>query len=84
MPPMSLLKRNIKFKNIAFFPMYDGVPPLTDYVWHEYTDCNIINFSKTLHEECRKRGLSSYYIQHFPKPTETTNYGDEKSFLAED
>lgn len=79
MPQMGLIKKNIKFRNIAFFPMYDGTPPLTDSIWYEYKDCNIINFSKTLHKECKKYGLSSYYIQYFPCPKKVEDFGDEKS-----
>jgi hypothetical protein len=79
MPPMALIKNNVKFENIIFFPMYDGVPSLTNIIWYGYKDCNIINFSKTLHEKCKKVGLSSYYIQYFPEPKEISNLGDEKS-----
>ncbi len=81
MPSIGKLKELIDYKKIVFFPMYDGAPPLTDHRWYEYRDCNIINFSKTLHEKCKEYGLSSYYIQYFPKPKEITNWGDEKSLF---
>ena len=79
MPDISKLKEFTSFDKIAFFPMYDGVPKLSDPIWNEYRECNIINFSKTLHNECKKYGLSSYYIQYFPKPKEILNEGNEKS-----
>lgn len=79
MPSLNKLKEIIKFDNIAFFPMYDGVSHKNSPIWHEYKDCNIINFSKTLHEKCKKKGLSSYYIQYFPEPKKIENMGDEKS-----
>lgn len=79
MPDISKLRKYLKFDKIAFFPMYDGVPRLSDPLWNEYRECNIINFSKTLHEECKKYGLSSYYIQYFPELAEIKNMGDEKS-----
>lgn len=80
MPSIIKLKEIIAFDYIAFFPMYDGIPPLNDPIWYEYKDCNIINFSKTLHDKCKQKGLSSYYIQYFPKPKDSIeDWGDEKS-----
>ncbi len=79
MPSINKLKEQVNFKHLAFFPMYDGAPPISNPIWYEYRDCNIINFSKTLHKECKKIGLSSYYIQYFPKPKNIKNMGDEKS-----
>lgn len=81
MPSLSYLKKYIKSDKFIFFPMYDGAPPLTDDIWYEYKDCNIINFSKTLHDECKRVGLSSYYIQYFPKPEPIENWGDEFSIF---
>lgn len=79
MPPVSLLKKYIKFNHIAFFPMYDATHFFNREIWNEYRDCNIINFSSTLHKKCKELGLSSYYIQYFPKPAEVKNEGDEHS-----
>lgn len=79
MPSISLLRKHIEFDKIVFFPMYDGAPRLSDPIWNEYRDVNIINFSSTLHKECKEYGLSSYYIQYFPKPAEVKNWGDIKS-----
>ena len=79
MPDILKLKEYLSFDKIAFFPMYDGAPRLDNIIWDKYRECNIINFSKKLHEDCKKYGLSSYYIQYFPKPKEISNMGDEKS-----
>lgn len=77
MPPVSMLKKYVKYRHIAFFPMYDATHFFNRGIWDEYRDCNIINFSSTLHEKCRSLGLSSYYIQYFPEPAEITNNGEE-------
>ena len=79
MPSIKQLKKYLSFDKIVFFPMYDGVGNMDGGFWSEYACCNIINFSKTLHNECLKRGFSSHYIQYFPKPISTSNMGDEKS-----
>ena len=79
MPDINLLKRNLNFKRGVFFPMYDGAPSRRDPIWLQYIDFNIINFSKTLHNELSNLGFSSFYIQYFPKPAEVINWGDEKS-----
>ena len=81
MPSIRMLKSTIKFKTAAFFPMYDAVNSLKKPIWNEYRECNIINFSKTLHEKCLEKGLSSYYIQYFPKPQEILDSGDENSIF---
>lgn len=81
MPHLDELKKYISFKHAAFFPMYDGVPSRDDKIWWEYRDVNIINFSKTLHDELKDLGFSSYYFQYFPKPIEITDKGDEKSIF---
>lgn len=81
MPSLDKLKKYIKFKHCAFFPMYDGVPPRDNTIWYEYRDVNIINFSKTLHDELKGIGFSSYYFQYFPKPIKVSNWGDEKSIF---
>lgn len=77
MPSIKLLKEIINFKHLAFFPMYDGAPSISNPIWYEYKDCNIINFSKTLHERCKSIGLASFYIQYFPKPEKILNKGKE-------
>ena len=79
MPHLDELKKVIKFKRSVFFPMYDGVAARTDKIWQEYKDTQIINFSKTLHEELEKIGFSSHYIQYFPEPIETKNMGKTDS-----
>jgi len=71
-----LIKKHIKYKHAALFPMYDGSPSLNSPEWLNYKDFNIINFSSTLHEGLTKMGLSSYYIQYFPKPANFNRKGD--------
>lgn len=81
MPPLSMLKKFVKYNKLAFFPMYDATHFFNRGIWNEYRNCNIINFSSTLHEKCKSLGLSSYYIQYFPKPSEVTNYGEENAIF---
>lgn len=81
MPPVSSLKKYIKYKHISFFPMYDATHFFNRGIWNEYRECNIINFSSTLHNKCQSLGLSSYYIQYFPKPAEITNQGEENALF---
>jgi len=81
MPSMDKLKQYVSFKHCAFFPMYDGAASREDRIWYQYRDVNIINFSKTLHDELKALGFSSYYFQYFPKPIEITNFGNEKSIF---
>lgn len=79
MPSLAQLEKVIKFKKSVFFPMYDGVPERDNPLWLEYKNTQIINFSKTLHDELKKLGFSSHYIQYFPKPIKIENLGNEKS-----
>jgi len=81
MPSLNELKKFIKFNQTAFFPMYDNTNSLKSPLWNEYTNCNIINFSKTFHETCIAGGLSSFYIQYFPQPAEITNEGGENDIF---
>lgn len=79
MPSIKELRKYIQFKHCAFFPMYDMTKTLNSPLWSEYVECNIINFAKDFHNTCINGGLSSYYIQYFPKPQNITDYGDEAS-----
>lgn len=81
MPSLEELRKYISFKQCAFFPMYDNTKTLNSPLWNEYKNCNIINFSKAFHKTCQDGGLSSYYIQYFPKPAEIIDEGDEKSIF---
>ena len=81
MPSLMELEKYIKFKTCAFFPMYDHTKTLNSPLWNEYKNCNIINFSKAFHKTCKEGGLSSYYIQYFPKPADILDEGDEKSIF---
>ena len=75
-----LLKKYINFKKGIFFPMYDGAPNRNDSIWLSWKDFNIINFSKTLHNELLQMGFSSFYIQYFPKPIDNiNNFGEINS-----
>lgn len=81
MPSLEKIKNIAKFKHFAFFPMYDHTKTLNNSRWNEYKNFNIINFSKTFHNICKNAGLSSFYIQYFPKPTDISDIGDEKSIF---
>lgn len=75
-PDLERLKKNVSFKHAVFFPMYDASGGLDDDFWEQYRSFNIINFSRSLHERLLGLGLSSYYIQYFPKPAESLKYGN--------
>ena len=76
MPNIEQLKKNISAKHFVFFPMFDGSGGEEECFWRSYKEFNIINFSLALHKRLLSLGLSSYYIQYFPKPLEGFNYGD--------
>lgn len=76
MPNIEKLKKYIRAKHFVFFPMFDGSGELGYEFWEHYKEFNIINFSWTLHEKLLCLGLSSYYIQYFPKPSESFKCGD--------
>lgn len=73
---IDILKSKLCYKYPVFFPMLDGSGFLENDFWEAYRDFNIINFSRTLHERLLHLGLSSYYIQYFPKPFDSFEYGD--------
>ncbi len=76
MPDLKKLKKHITFKHAALFPMFDASGSLADEAWISYAEFNIINFSRTLHERLKALGLSSYYIQYFPKPYDDFQWGE--------
>ena len=80
-PPAKMIKKYLNFKHCVLFPMYDNVKNKTPKFWLQYRIFNIINFSKTLHEDLKSKGYSSYYIQYFPEPKEVSDFGDEKSIF---
>lgn len=78
-PDLRNLKQHISFKHGVFFPMYDGAPPSSSYLWTNVKDFTIISFCKALHDMLTEMGLSSYYIQYFPEPKNAVLPRDEKS-----
>ena len=81
MPNLEQLKKYFDYGKCIFFPMYDGIRPLSDPNWLNYKEAKIINFCKTLHLKLKKIGFDSEYIQYFPKPAEVFDYGDESSLF---
>ena len=81
MPDLHELSKNIKFNKSVFFPMYDGVPSLTDNYWKSYKNTTIINFCLELHKQLYKLDYNSNYIQFFPKPIAINNNGNPKSIF---
>lgn len=79
LPTRKILNKCITFNHGVFFPMYDGAPSRSSSVWQDYSDFQIISFSRTLHNELLQLGLSSHYIQYFPKPVAIGAWGDEKA-----
>ena len=82
MPSLKKLRKYIRFKQCAFFPMYDNTKTLNSPLWNEYKNCNIINFSKAFHKTCQDGGLSSYYIQYFPKPAEIIDKATKNQYFS--
>ena len=78
---MENLKKVFHYNNLIFIPMYDGVCSFPDSFWMNYKNCNIINFSKTLHEKLQKFGLSTNYIQFFPEPLECNEGGEKQVYF---
>lgn len=70
------LKSTVRFKHPVFFPMFDGSGFLENDFWKAYQSFNIISFSRTLHEHLLSLGMSSYYIQYFPKPADHFELGN--------
>lgn len=79
-PDIFRIKRIITFDKGALFPMYDSVPSRRKIEkWWHLRDFQIISFSRKLHIEFKRLGLSSHYIQYFPKPAEKLSYGNSNS-----
>lgn len=68
MPNLNKLNAHVHYKHAVFFPMYDGIGEMSDENWEAFRNFNIINFSSTLHKRLQELGMSTYYIQYFPKP----------------
>ena len=79
MPSLNWLKNYVSWNKISFFPMYDGIPSLTDPIWKEYRNTKIISFSRTLQKALRNRGFDANYIQYFPKPKKVKDWGKTDS-----
>jgi hypothetical protein len=80
-PDKNLLK-NIAYRKILFFPMYDAC--LNWYIekWISLSSQNItfICFSKILYQQLSNYGFHVYYLQYFPKAINTiTNWGNPNS-----
>lgn len=76
LPCREELDKHVRYRHGVFFPMYDGAPDRKNPAWLQYSDFQIINFSRTLHKELVNMGLSSHYIQYFPPPVSHTAEGD--------
>ncbi len=78
-PSIDIFK-DLKHKNIIFFPMYDGVSRDFNW-WYQYKNIKIVSFSKTLHNLLEKWGFNSFYIQYFIKPQEYNPIINNEVFL---
>lgn len=82
MPSIVEIKKHLSFKRGVLFPMYDfyySSTPLDNPIWNEYRDFLTINFSRALHYDLSKAGFCSRYIQYFPKPADSFDWGDERA-----
>lgn len=75
--------RQIKCKNIIFFPMYDESTFYPEWYWYMLWKHNIkiISFSKTLHDHIIKFGMDCLYIQYFIEPVKSVNPDNDFSLF---
>ncbi len=80
MPSIETLKRFCSFDFGVFFPMADyyylAAKDVSDPIWREYQDFQIISFSRKMHDELAANGFSSHYFQYFPEPATHFREGD--------
>ncbi len=79
MPSLVQLRKKIKFKKSVYFPMYDqyvGLGGFLNHRWAEYQQTQLICFSRKMADELTSAGLSTHYIQYFPKPISVDSWGD--------
>ena len=79
MPDMDFLLTNFQFRQRLPVPMYDAIVTKDYDPWPPHREFKIICFSKTLHEELIRRGYRSHYIQYFPMPYDTVEWGNSQS-----
>ncbi|MDD3437174.1 MAG: glycosyltransferase [Candidatus Gastranaerophilales bacterium] len=73
--------KNLKNKNIIFFPMYDAVRAWKFKDWYLLRNCKIINFSKKIHAILKEIGLNSIYLQYFIEPKEFSKGNKNEVFF---
>lgn len=83
MPSITAIKKHCSFDHGVFFPMADyyylAKKDVSNPVWEQYKDFQIISFCKKMHDELLENGFSSHYFQYFPEPVKNPDWGDEKS-----
>lgn len=78
-PEKSLLK-NISYRKIIFFPMYDACYNWHIEKWIGLSACHIICFSKTLYTKLYQYGFDVAYFQYFPEILQNvTDWGNPNS-----
>jgi hypothetical protein len=78
-PDKNLLK-NISYRKIIFFPMYDACLNWHIEKWIGLYACYIICFSKTLYKKLYQYGFDVSYFQYFPKTSKNiSHWGDPNS-----
>jgi hypothetical protein len=63
----SVLAR-LRCQKIVLIPMYDSVGDLPLHEWLEYRKYFFVSFSKKVHDDLNKLGISTFYLQYFPDP----------------
>lgn len=81
MPSVNTLKEYISFDQLVFVPMFDGMLPLTDSLWLEYQEAQIINFCYEAHQRVQNAGFTTHYIQYFPKSIDVQTFGNPQSLF---
>lgn len=84
MPEISEIRKHVSWNHAVFFPMYDHYVAIGGFsakIWRDYQDFIIISFSRTLYNDLCRCGFDARYIQYFPKPSEISNWGEEKSLF---
>lgn len=67
------LKKN-NIHNVVFVPMYDDAQYVNKEFWVQLKPYKFINFSKKMHDEHKKLGLNSIYVQYFCPPRENISF----------
>lgn len=76
---IQVLRDALQFDQAVYFPMFDACGEAPISFWENFKDFIIINFSAALHQQLLDIGLTSRYVQYFPKPVKIEDWGQSDS-----